>query len=240
MIMQKFGSELTAPRVAWDAWLATHSGAAAVATRQAANVERDGADKPDLRQAAASEDHHSHSRLECHEQSDKQNVMARHDGSPSIGHPAELGIVGEISVINPHRERDGVDGRSAKEHQQSGADASDLPGSIADPRQTSPMKAGIANAKKTISNISSSGSTTPLLLEMAASYSDASTGFGSSTEAPGPMHGGSFVTALGLPPVSPAAVVGPASARPGFGRPSGTVRRAASCGVLPPRLSRLG
>jgi hypothetical protein len=40
MLMQKFGSpELTAPRVAWDAWLATHSGAAAVATRQAARLE---------------------------------------------------------------------------------------------------------------------------------------------------------------------------------------------------------
>jgi hypothetical protein len=38
--MQRFGSpELTAPRVAWDAWLATHSGAAAVATRQAARLE---------------------------------------------------------------------------------------------------------------------------------------------------------------------------------------------------------
>ena len=35
-----------------------------------------------------------------------------------------------------------------------------------------------------------------------------------------------------------AAAVGPASAGPGFGRPSGTVRGAASCGVLPPRLAR--
>ena len=120
--------------------------------------------------------------------------MARHDGSPSIGHPAELGIVGEISVINPNREKGGVDGGSAKEHEQSGADASDLPGSLAHPASTSAMNAGMAIAKKTISNVSSSVSTTPLLVEIAASYSDASTGFGVNTEAHGPIHGGSFVT----------------------------------------------
>jgi hypothetical protein len=40
MIMQNFGSrELTSPRVAWDAWRATHSGPAAVAPRQAARLE---------------------------------------------------------------------------------------------------------------------------------------------------------------------------------------------------------
>src|SRR5512133_4322310 len=89
-------------------------------------METDRANEADLGPPSPAEDQHSDNRLECHQQTDKQVVVRRDNGTPGCSHPAEVRLVSEVGISLPKSKVHGVERSPAHEHEHAHGDTSDV------------------------------------------------------------------------------------------------------------------